>query len=343
MKWSAITRVLAAAVPLYFLLALLVLFIIPVSKYVQCRGAKCDPIPQHLTRVLVLDDPKTREVVQTDTEEIKTKKTIKEHERFGLIYSGRLTFLFFAVVYGSVCAVAFAVGCFVIAKSFAAESKHPINWTILLVAVTGALGFYLYHHPDRYMRIFDPLLKSTISQDLEAAKYIMVLANSFGFSVALFLALASCAVLYSRNTGAYPDSLKQIATQSKYLRLVLYVGTFMLVSGVLLIRSVYQWSLAFLLRDDQAVKVAERFFSDLLSIEGAYFTLVLAVVYLPAAFLLQRRADSLSELPELDTEKEKVLKEYGLGFSFMQSLPRILAILGPLLAGPIGELFSRVG
>jgi len=117
----------------------------------------------------------------------------------------------------------------------------------------------------------------------------------------------------------------------------------MLVSGVLLIRSVYQWSLAFLLRDDQAVKVAERFFSDLLSIEGAYFTLVLAVVYLPAAFILQRRADSLSELPELDTEKEKVLKEYGLGFSVMQSLPRVLAILGPLLAGPVGELFSRVG
>jgi hypothetical protein len=343
MKWSAITRVLAAGTPLYFLLVLLLLFLYPVRTFVQCQGAKCDPIDQNLTRVLVVDDPKTREVVQTDTEEIKTKKAIKEHERVALMYSGRLTFLFFAVVYGSVCVVAFAVGCFVIAKSFAAESKYPINWTIVLAAVTGALGFYLYHHPERYMRIFDPLLGLTISHDLEAAKHILVLANSFGFSVALFLTLASCAVLYSRNTGAYPDALKQIGTQMKYLRLVLYLGTFMLVSGVLLIRSVYQWSLAFLLRDDQAVKIAERFFSDLLSIEGAYFTLVLAVVYLPAAFILQRRADSLSELPELDTEKEKVLKEYGLGFSVMQSLPRILAILGPLLAGPIGELFSRVG
>lgn len=342
-RFAKITRALEAGTPLYALLALLILFLIPVTLYVQCEGGRCEPIHKNLERVLARDDPKSREALSADTDEIKQKKRIKEHERVGAIYSGRLNFLFFAVTYTSICALALALGCFVIAKSFASESKHPIRWMILALGITGATTFYLYHHPDRYLRIFDPLLATTISHDLSAARHLLIMANSFGFSVALLLALASCAVLYSRHRGPYPEALKQIGAQMKLLRVVLYAGTFMLVSGVLLIRSVYQWSVAFLLRDDLALKVGDKFLSDLLSIEGAYFTLVLAVVYLPAAFILQRRADSLTELPELEAEKEQVLKDYGLGFSLMQSLPRVLAILGPVLAGPIGELFSRAG
>lgn len=343
MRRFDLPRLLIAAIPLASVLLLLLLFVIPVKKYVQCQSP-CQDISDeaNLKRVLVVPDPTAGEVLENDPE-IKRKKAISNQERTGLVYSGRLTFLFFAVTYAAVSAIALAIGCFVIAKSFASESKHPIWWMILVAGICGAAGSYLYNHPELYMRIFDPLLKITISADLAAARTLMMIANSFGFAVALLLTLASCAVLYSRHTGSYPDGLRQIAAQTKHLRLVLYVGTVMLVTGVLLMRSVYQWVLAFLWRDAQVVKVADRFLSELLSIEGAYFTFILAAVYLPAAFILQRRADSLAELPELETEKEQVLKDYGLGVSLTQSLPRVLAILGPLLAGPVGELFSRVG
>jgi len=340
-----ITRIVIAATPLLFVIALLALFIFPVKFYVQCETLGCVPIttPESLERILVLDEPKSREVIESDTPDIKQTKKIKEHERTGLIYGGRLTFLFFAVTYFAVCAFAFGIGCFVIAKSFASETKKPIRWTLVFAAISGGAGVTLYMLPDLYMRIFKPLFQMTISHDLGAAFQLMRFASSFGFSVALLLVFASCAVLYSRDSGSSENALKHIAAQMKHLRLILYVGTFMLVTGVLLIRSVFNWSVAFLMRDEQVIKIADKFFSDLTAIEGAYFTLILALVYLPAAFILQKRAESLSDLPTLETEREKVLTDYGLGFSLTQSLPRVLAILGPLLAGPVGELLSRAG
>lgn len=41
-------------------------------------------------------------------------------------------------------------------------------------------------------------------------------------------------------------------------------------------------------------------------------------------------------------DSEKTLKDQGLTFSFRESLPRLMAILGPLLAGPIGELVKHI-
>lgn len=89
-------------------------------------------------------------------------------------------------------------------------------------------------------------------------------------------------------------------------------------------------------------KIGADFLSGILAIEGGFYTLVLVAVYLPAAVVLQRRARVLDALPVDEAEKEKQLQQYGLSFSFTESLPRILAILGPTLVGPVGELLNRV-
>ena len=336
-------HLLVSATPLLALAVLVILFVVPVTRYVECSRGNCASIITNLTRVLAADDPWSRTPITTDDDQARQKKLIKARERTALIYSGRLNFLFLLMIYLSVCVFAFVVGCYVIWKSIAHANIRPLRWVVAAIAISIGAGVFLYGNPQYYLRIFVPLINATIREDLPATEQLLVLVNSFGFAVALLLTLASCATLYPRNAGTYPEGLKQIAVQMKHLRLVLYVGTFMLVSGVLLIRSVYQWSLAFGLREAEAVKAAEGFFAVLLAVEGGYFTLLLAAVYVPAAFILRHRADFLTGLPQPEAEKEKELQNYNLSFSFMQSLPRIAAILGPLLAGPVGELFSRLG
>jgi hypothetical protein len=126
-----------------------------------------------------------------------------------------------------------------------------------------------------------------------------------------------------------------------YARAILYAGTFLLVTTVILKSSLFQWSLAFTSHEPQLNKVAMSFVSNLLSVEGGFYTLVLIAVYVPAAFVLQKRTAYLNELPIDDTERAKLLSQHRMTFSFTESLPRILAILGPVLAGPIGQFFSR--
>lgn len=336
-------HLLTSATPLFALTVLVILFLIPVRRYVECRSQNCLSIVTNLTQVLPPENPWTRTPLTTDDDKVRQEKQLKALQRTALIYSGRLNFIFLLMIYFCICVFAFGAGCYVIWKSLRHANIKPANWVIAAIAITSGAGVFLYFNRDEYLRIFIPLINATIREDLHETEHLLVLVNSFGLAVVLLLTLASCAALYPRNESKYPEGLKQIARQMKHLQLVLYVGTFMLVSGVLLIRSVYQWSLAFGSRESEAVKVAEGFFSMLLAVEGGYFTLVLAAVYVPAAFILRHRAELVSGMPEPEAEKEEELKHYNLSFSFLQSLPRIAAILGPLLAGPVGELFSRLG
>ncbi|HEX5833773.1 MAG TPA: hypothetical protein VFY34_07965 [Pyrinomonadaceae bacterium] len=324
-------RLLVSATPLLALIALLVLFYVPAIRYVDCYRTNCASIVANVNRVVAASHESVRKALETD-------------QRVGSIYVARINFLFLLVVYFGICVLAFVVGCLGILKSLSyANVKSSTTWCIAAIALSSAVGVFLYRKPGLYLSLFLPLIRSTIQVDLSATESLLVFVNSFGFATVLLLTLASCAALYPRNKRTSPEGLKQITLQMTRLRSVLYVGTFMLVSGILLIRSVYHWVLAFDLRDEKVVQTAGSFFAALLTAQGGFFTLVLAVVYLPAALILRKRADSLSGLPELEKDKEELLHNYNLSFSFMQSLPRIAAILGPLLAGPVGELFSRLG
>ncbi|MCM3871344.1 MAG: hypothetical protein ND895_11720 [Pyrinomonadaceae bacterium] len=344
MQTHEVRRVMIALTPLVSLVLLLIVYGSLVMTYVRCVNIDCQSIPQNLNKILVTV-PANPEMVVPNPNVSKANQDGKfpQHEYYAARYGGRITWLFLRLVYLISCLTAFAVACFVIYRSFAHKGKRAIIWVfvIVIVLLTG-FGVLLYKHPAEYMSIFLDLFKLTIENDLNNITELMARLNSFGFAACLSVVLAICAILYSPDSNSSPDGLKQLSSKMKYLQLMLYVGTIVLVAGVLLIRSLYQWSLAFVSQNDQAIKVAESFYSKLLASEGGFFTLMLIAVYLPAALILRRRADSLDGLPEKSSDKEQLLKDYNLTFSFTESLPRLLAILGPLLAGPIGELFSRL-
>jgi cytochrome b561 len=349
MQKDKFKRAVIASIPLILVTLLVIAYGTSIETYIRCEGSNnCLSIPGNLGKFLVLDSPKVPEPIPDDADDVIRKKEIKKYEPYAARYGGRITWIFFRLAYIISCLAAFAIACYVIYQSFAnkGDEKSKLDkgavFLALGVALSSAFGILLYNHREQYMSVIIPIFEKTIEYDLKNIADVMTQVNSFGFAVCLFVVLATCSILYSANDEASRTGLKQLSTKMKYLQLILYVGTIMLVVGILLIRSMYQWSLAFILRDEQAVKVAESFYSSLLAAEGGFFTLILAAVYLPAALILRSRADSLEGLPKENADKEKLLKDYNLTFSFAESLPRILAILGPLLAGPIGELFSRL-
>lgn len=331
-----------AFVPFFLLLVLMSVFAISVKTYIRCEHGGCDSITENLYKVILPVEPNTYNALPGDTEQIKKEKELKRQEIFALSYSGRVTFIFLANLYFFICLIAAAIGVFIIYKSLRKDTRSAIVGLTVIIGISLAVGVYLYIYLDTYLAIFNPLFNQKIENDLKQAKDLMISVNSFGFAVCTMLCLAICAVLYLPLASEKSKALLEASEKMEYLRAILYLGTIMLIVGMLVVRSVYQWSLAFTLREDHAIKTAENFFSNLLAVEGGFSTLVLAAAYLPSAFIIYSQVNKIKGLPQNDAKREEELKNYNLTFSFSESLPRIIAILAPILAGPVGELFNRL-
>lgn len=366
-----------ALVPFGFLIVLAGFFYNATTTHIQClpeNSPQCVSITRTLDQVILPEktpaaspapdnaetkqpeQPANPEELKKKQEELKKQEEAKKQEEYkkqeitALRYSGRAVFVFLSNLYFLVCLIAACICLYIVYKCLKESVFFPLKkdafYARIGVAAVGgitlAATFCLYNHPEIFMPVFEFLLKNKIETELPAAREMLKVVNSFGFSVCLMLCLTICVILYAPVKPTNPEGLVQGSQKMRYLRTVLYLGTMILVIGMLLIRSVQQWSLAFMLRSEQTIKTAENFFSNLLAVEGGFFTLVLAAAYLPAAFIVRWQVEQIQGLPEAEAEKEKSLQNYHLTFSFNEALPKIIAILGPILAGPVGDLFTKL-
>lgn len=336
-------RGFVAATPLIALLVLGLFRVNFVGAFIHCDrlSAGCRPVvignlfPAGAAATLLTSD--TNLLI----ENTPAKRTLQAAR-----YSSRITWVFFVMTYMLLGLLALAVACGIVYKIFSDWNKRPAFAVIIMLATSAAIGFTLYKNPESYMNVLKTLIQSTVKVDITNIFQVTNLVNSIGFALSFALVLASCAILLPPCKDSYPKGLKELSVRMNYLRTVLYVGTFLLVVGVLLMRSIFQLSLAFIPgipgTEAGAEKIVESLTSSIVSGEAGFYTLILAGVYLPAAFILQGRARALKGLPEQPSEKDKILHDYGLNFSLTESLPRIIAILGPFLVGPVGELLRHL-
>jgi hypothetical protein len=133
-----------------------------------------------------------------------------------------------------------------------------------------------------------------------------------------------------------------LAKKRDHLTTVLYASTILLVVGIFLWDQNFTWAVSFI-EDDPIASETGKFFTSVTATLGGFFTLLLAGIYLPAAFILHERAKLAIEAAGVrwqDVPAE--LEKRGFTISFSQSLPRILAIAAPLLTGPVAELFKNM-
>jgi hypothetical protein len=323
---------LIVVLPLLFVVMIYATEALVRSSFLLCNTGACsESIPEHIWDVLKIDST-------VDTSPSTSVRENNDQQKItALKYSGRMTWYFLGEIFLFVSIGSIAVASVLTFQLF---PKNQVLWMFGATIFSFLVGIFLYFNPKYHMLIFLTLFEKTIATDVPAITRTTNFLNSFG-NVAIFsLLLNICSTLIPSQSEPFAEGMKELYKRMKYLRLNLYTGTFLLVTAILLKKSVYQWSLAYISQDEAIIGVARDFVSSLLTLEGGFYTLVVAAGYFPAVFVLQRRAQLLFDESVDEVEKEKKLQEFGITFSFKESLPRILAILGPLLTGPIGDLLT---
>jgi hypothetical protein len=352
-EWAENRR--AAITPLAMVLFLIFFYGLFQSVFVRCdKGiAKCQPF--NAGYLFPLDSPgpldqKGGVITGSETDAAKNKEIeVKNRKLIAARYSGRYLWVFLAAVGTILGVVAFIT-------SYLLISKSPANARAASVVVVSLLlGLALYFVPDHLMPVMGAIFNNTIgNSDAKIGMPViygtMRLLNSFTYAAAFSIVFASCAILVLGDTNTeeaaadddgLSNKLELISERMGYLKIILYVGTFLLIAGVLRMSALSQWTLSFI--SPNAVEAAQSFSNSVVAVAGGFNTLILAAVYLPAAYILQRRARlAVMRLPLKPEDREQKLKDKGLTFSFRESLPRVAAMLGPLLAGPIGDLFKNI-
>lgn len=279
-----------------------------------------------------------------DKEEESKRRIISE--RFG----GRLMWVFFAAIGTLLCPAALFISFKLIRKSANFYFKFPWLIALLMIIIAILLGVGLYAIPDSFMPIMSRIFKETIAQGkfgMPGITSVMRLLNAFQYVAAISLIFASCAILMPRNRSSakalhdtiLTKNLNIISEQVANLHIVLYISTLLLIIGIFRMNSLAQWSLSFV--SLEGVEAAKSYNSSMISVVGAFYTMILAAMYMPTVFILQKRAEQLvKDSNKSEDIQQEMLKSKGFTFSFLESLPRAVAILGPLLVGPIGDLFK---
>ena len=97
---------------------------------------------------------------------------------------------------------------------------------------------------------------------------------------------------------------------------------------------------SYLLPESEIGKSVASLVSGIVASMGTVFTLLVAGIYVPAAILLRARIRKLA-IREQPDDPDGWLETHKLTLKFSQSVRGVIALLGPLLAGPLGELIGK--
>jgi len=284
----------------------------------------------------------------TDGKELETyavsRKTVADR------YSGQIVWVFFAGINILISVVGLTIFLLLAIKT--KKYKYVVAGLIFSLLV-GTVAF-LQKSP-----IISPIVEATMQSGDGGVSYVgdvVKLLNFLAVTTMLAMVLTISAILF-RNTlpaaakgeksqEAVENKLRDLSEKVEDLRLVLYFATALLIVGVLQISSLLNWMATFF-----PVNELKGFFSTITFVFGCAYTILLASIYLPAYYVLQNRAmiyvnaSLKSTQPDSLQSKEDLPKDYKLqffSFSVMDTLPRVLIILAPLLTGTVTEQFLGI-
>ncbi len=170
---------------------------------------------------------------------------------------------------------------------------------------------------------------------------ILVVVVSVAAAVFLFLAAGSTVQLPAATAS---DDICQASINMARLRNVLYVGSVVLVVGVINMGSWLRWPAA-LFKESGHDGAILGFALGVTTFWGAAFTLAAVAAYIPPALYLRTRALDVFRRRHPGTTsaaQEQWLKKQGFTISPGSQLAPIVAMLSPMIAGPLGALLNEV-
>lgn len=283
-----------------------------------------------------------------DGKEIETFKTSRKI--LANRYSGQIVWIFFVGINIFLSLVAVTIYLLLAIKT--KKYKYVVGG--LVISLVFGLVALFDDSP-----IMKPIVEAAIKTGeggIRYADYAAKLINFLAVTTMTATVLTITAILF-RKTCSDPETdeeskksveekLLDLSEQVEDLRLVLYFATALLIVGVLQFSALLNWTATFYPADE-----LNSFFSTITFVIGGAYTLLLASIYMPSYYILQNRANIFvnaslkSDAADSLQDKEDLPKDYKLqffSFSLLDSLPRVLVILAPLLTGTIMEQFLNV-
>ena len=182
------------------------------------------------------------------------------------------------------------------------------------------------------------------ASELRAIELTVMIVNVLAAVVPPVGLIAACTCVAERR-GDRGLALDSIQGQMRRLRGFLNAGSALLVTGIVHQLMWMRWPAA-LVGDNVVAGDITTFAESISTYWGATYSLLVLSYYGPMALHLNRRARALiAQSPEAigDLDPEEWLARHRLSIAPMQQIPQVVAVLGPLVVGPMGSVFGDVG
>lgn len=262
-----------------------------------------------------------------------------EQTRFAA-YIARASWTLINGVHVLACVLAIVTASIVIYRALAADYRDgKTRWMIILTIIALAADVSLFlalwtAEKDAYSPA-QQLLRATVGQAqvLPGINKLNRWGDALSLTSTLCLAVAACGTVWQRDVNKKLNA-DEVAKRVRLLRPVLYVGALMLVIAVLRLSATHAWAVAYLPADTDLGKSVATFTKGVIGTLGTVFTLLIAGIYLPAALMLQAR---VREVAATQQSPEDFIRNNGINLSVPASLGRVIVLISPFLAGPLGE------
>lgn len=296
----------------------------------------------------VLESQESQLETLTGRKEGSEKQLAAIQKQLSARYSSRMLWVFLTGVSLTLSVAAIVIAIFAIWNSLKSAGRS-FQWKRYLfplgviIATSGAaflFAFCTYRNKEGYMSVVLPMLNQSLSHEGSFLIDGINFYNVIVFAVIIFLVVASCSILYKvLATGAENNEKAEksnaYSISRKYLQAILYVGAAMLVVGIIRVGVIQEWHLSFVsdVQENAYIDSLRSFFGSSLNVQAGFYSILLAVIYFPAAYFIRQNTAAL-DLEVKETEDK------GLSFNWTDFIPKLISVFSPILAAPLGALIG---
>jgi len=261
-------------------------------------------------------------------------------------YVAKATWTLVNGVHAIACLAALIIAAVVMNAALSFDYGRRTRATLIGLAIasaaTGSLSVSVFFNQDTGSP-GPQLLRATVGQVLPSIFVYIRGFDALSLTAVFSLCCAACAILWKSKPKPNPplDPSTELRRRYRLLRGVLFTSAALLVVGVLRLSTTLNWGASFIASDSEVAKFIGPLVSGIVSALGTFYTFLIAGMYIPAVLLLRARANEFAEAANT-AAPDTWLSENGLTLSFSAWLPRIVAILAPLMAGPFIDILKNL-
>ena len=237
-----------------------------------------------------------------------------------------------------------AVIIYIFYRSRRYYSGRLFRWAVIYIAVPLILGGAIYLILAGFGEGKDPwrfFIHSALETDVRIAEALTDFLDVWGTLLALYFAAAAVSLLAPFRAKAKKWK-SELRVHYGNLKLLLYVGSILLMVNTLRSAALLNWSLDYI---DQSMfhKVSMEYFAYqglhplvvvMVAARGLLYSCILIALYLPAATVLKHEAETRAVEEELPEEERRT---WLANFGILSGLAQIGAVLSPILGGLLTE------